>query len=1562
MAHNLTFEATPAASVSLACCQSLCDLLRELPLPSAAHEHSACLSSRAVNHQNLAAMHAQLEAALGAAKAQLAELVFPLETTPGTTPLTTPQAMSPLALHLSLKGVFGNAFIESNSLETIEPSLKTSLGFDDSLKLIDDCLQNTAEEYMSFNDTNDANDDYSSLGDRVKSRRQQETTPRRHDDAPAAAPTTPANHVTEERHVEKVKEKKEKKSREREKREPKTETKSHKNHSLDQIQSKDSLAAFEALVSRLMSDSVERDASDDASDDTDDERNDRIAFDLRIDARDLNHLMALSSKLKHANKAKEVEARLGPKLTSFLSLLTNKMIVWFSKFKESDDPTTPAETRETTHDDNPFWQLLVNASKMALNLMTARGMSSRVTLFEELLETVVNFVSFNLNSRTHVTSKSPGKKKAHALTTCATKRQVAHWTELLELLAEYLARNKGLNDSLVLMVTRSAMSALLLNAHELQLVAIQLLTHVFRAYPKHRQSLLEDLLNQFPRIPSLRAAKAHPQSALTRLVQALTTCLFSADERLTREAVSKQLTDCLHVISAFLSSFVKKCLSSSASSVASSCDVDLKALFDAFLQDLLHSLYSPQNSSSLLLIQILTKLLVTNLAQTNKSAPLQLKLHSVEFLANICAKFGQLLSNKDQIAADARETLDQLLGADEKRASLAQRLPDVLRMLNRFFVAERLAREKVIVCALWSKEQKASELGDRFFALFSDAKTTRDDARDDATDDAIDATTAQLLTKALELDVFATVSRLFDACLSHVTSSLSLTTNTTLRSRAMKSLSQILGQCTLERSTQLLARSDLQVAMRSALLDASTSVREATVDLIGRFVLQSRSLELCDKYADLIGERVLDTGVSVRKRVIKILREICVQFPQFEKCGEIQLRIMKRAHDEGEGIRKLVLDTVKDLWFRHAPKEDVAARVRSLLHVVRVTLQSEGQIDSLAQLLEQIVKGEEALACAQLIADHVVAHVLVEVSSATQRTRALEHLAAMSLVAVLARICPELLERHVDQLQSLLSLSCDHLVDIHLQKKLIQALELILRRAANPSPALLTRLEEDLCKQILQSSALILPNCVQCLAVVIEQHTRNERLARDLFAKFQAILLSRAQNKPKMLRAIYSLGLFLKHFPKRFQAALDAILDALFALVHNEHALNGHVDSDLTTCCLTSLGFIVESDPRVCLRAPTVQLYSRVLRAEGARDEQLARQVLQNFCNYLSESMMADEAGNSSIEWSRESLKQMASDDLDDSNSLQSQIIQQYLPLLLDNALATAAPTRRVACNVVHVIQSGGHVHPLQLVPHLIAMTTDDDATIRARADHVLHEIERKFHGFVAMKARAGIELAQQLCTRLQCRGFRLLDDTSGDVTSRLATLYHVICTNRQSRRGFVQQLLRSFEVTTDDDATDDASGDAPTTGDDAVGPVDRTQLMFEMVLFFPFSVCDEVLYILQQLECIQSVNATHCALLFRDLFGFQSEQEMDEKFDENYEQFARELREESHEAVLCRAQLIRRTHAALKKVFVVGFLRRLLKEFYLLKDEKILEYSPNEAKQWEKPIHRRHVSPFNAT
>lgn len=71
-----------------------------------------------------------------------------------------------------------------------------------------------------------------------------------------------------------------------------------------------------------------------------------------------------------------------------------------------------------------------------------------------------------------------------------------------------------------------------------------------------------------------------------------------------------------------------------------------------------------------------------------------------------------------------------------------------------------------------------------------------------------------------------------------------------IRTKAMKCLTMI-----VEADPSVLGKSDMQIGVNHSFLDHSTSVREAAVDLVGKFVL-SRP-ELIDKYYDMLSARIL---------------------------------------------------------------------------------------------------------------------------------------------------------------------------------------------------------------------------------------------------------------------------------------------------------------------------------------------------------------------------------------------------------------------------------------------------------------------------------------------------------------------------------------------------------------------------------------------------------------------------------------------------------------------------------------------------------------------------------
>jgi len=82
-----------------------------------------------------------------------------------------------------------------------------------------------------------------------------------------------------------------------------------------------------------------------------------------------------------------------------------------------------------------------------------------------------------------------------------------------------------------------------------------------------------------------------------------------------------------------------------------------------------------------------------------------------------------------------------------------------------------------------------------------------------------------------------------------------------IRTKAMKCLTMV-----VEADPAVLGRNDMQRGVRLSFLDQSTSVREAAVDLVGKFVL-SRP-ELIDKYYDMLSTRILVRSIFATLNIL----------------------------------------------------------------------------------------------------------------------------------------------------------------------------------------------------------------------------------------------------------------------------------------------------------------------------------------------------------------------------------------------------------------------------------------------------------------------------------------------------------------------------------------------------------------------------------------------------------------------------------------------------------------------------------------------------------------------
>ncbi|MEW5303660.1 MAG: hypothetical protein WDW36_006331 [Sanguina aurantia] len=145
-----------------------------------------------------------------------------------------------------------------------------------------------------------------------------------------------------------------------------------------------------------------------------------------------------------------------------------------------------------------------------------------------------------------------------------------------------------------------------------------------------------------------------------------------------------------------------------------------------------------------------------------------------------------------------------------------------------------------------------------------------------------------------------------------------------VRAKAIKALG-----AAIEFDPRVLLLSEVQAGVKGALADDSVLVREAAVELLGKYISSSPDLALM--YFDIISQASHDGGLAVRKRATRILWACVTQcgdaFPppggRHHPGGRRSLAvggsagpvILGRAGDAEESMRKLAADVCREMWF-----------------------------------------------------------------------------------------------------------------------------------------------------------------------------------------------------------------------------------------------------------------------------------------------------------------------------------------------------------------------------------------------------------------------------------------------------------------------------------------------------------------------------------------------------------------------------------------------------------------------------------------------------------------------
>uniref|UniRef100_A0A8D0FYJ8 Nipped-B protein n=1 Tax=Strix occidentalis caurina TaxID=311401 RepID=A0A8D0FYJ8_STROC len=1132
-----------------------------------------------------------------------------------------------------------------------------------------------------------------------------------------------------------------------------------------------------------------------------------------------------------------------------------------------------------TEDEERLWRDLImervtksaDACLTAINIMTSPNMPKAVYI-EDVIERAIQYTKFHLQNTLYpqydpvyrVDPHGGGVLSSKAKRAkCSTHKQrvivmlynkvcdiVSSLSELLEI--------QLLTDTTILQVSSMGITPFFVeNVSELQLCAIKLVTAVFSRYEKHRQLILEEIFTSLARLPtskrSLRNFRLNSSDTdgepmyiqmVTALVLQLIQCVVhlpptekdsNSEEESNKKVdqdvlITNSYETAMRTAQNFLSIFLKKCGSKQG-------EEDYRPLFENFIQDLLSTVNKPEWPAAELLLSLLGRLLVHQFS--NKSTEMALRVASLDYLGTVAARLRKdaVTSKMDQ--GSIARILKQVSGGEDEIQQLQKALLDYLDentetdaslVFSRKFYIAQWFRDTTMETEKAIKSQKDEDSSEGTHHA-KDVETTgqimhRAESRKTFLRSIIKTAPSQFSTLKMNSDTvdyedaclivrylasMRPFAQSFDIYLTQILRVLGENA-IAVRTKAMKCLSEVVAV-----DPSILARLDMQRGVHGRLMDNSTSVREAAVELLGRFVLCRP--QLAEQYYDMLIERILDTGISVRKRVIKILRDICIEQPTFPKITEMCVKMIRRVNDE-EGIKKLVNETFQKLWFTPTPHHDKEAMTRKILNITDVVAACRDTgYDWFEQLLQNLLKSEEDAsykpvkkACTQLV-DNLVEHILkYEESLSDSDNKGVNSgrlVACITTLFLFSKIRPQLMVKHAMTMQPYLTTKCSTQNDFMVICNVAKILELVVPLMEHPSETFLATIEEDLMKLIIKYGMTVVQHCVSCLGAVVNKVTQNYKFVWACFNRYYGALLklkSQHQedpnstiltaNKPALLRSLFTVGALCRHFDfdqEDFKGnskvnIKDKVLELLMYFTK-------HSDEEVQTKAIIGLGFAFIQHPSLMFEQEVKTLYNNILSDKNC-SVNLKIQVLKNLQTYLQEEDTRMQQADR--DWKKvakqEDLKEMG----DISSGMSSSIMQLYLKQVLEAFFHTQSSVRHFALNVIALTLNQGLIHPVQCVPYLIAMGTDPEPSMRNKADQQLVEIDKKYAGFIHMKAVAGMKMSYQVqqaintCPKDPVRGFRH-DESSSALCSHL---YSMIRGNRQHRRAFLISLLNLFDDT----------------------------------------------------------------------------------------------------------------------------------------------------------------------
>ncbi|CAA7031303.1 unnamed protein product [Microthlaspi erraticum] len=722
----------------------------------------------------------------------------------------------------------------------------------------------------------------------------------------------------------------------------------------------------------------------------------------------------------------------------------------------------------------------------------------------------------------------------------------------------------------------------------------------------------------------------------------------------------------------------------------------------------------------------------------------------------------------------------------------------------------------------------------------------------------------------LALGLNSSFSRGFDKILNMLLASLR-ENSPIIRAKALRAVGII-----VEADPEVLCDKRVQVAVEGRFCDSAISVREAALELVGRYIASHPDVGL--KYFEKVAERIKDTGVSVRKRAIKIIRDMCTSNPNFSEFTSACAEILSRISDDESSIQDLVCKTFYEFWFEEPSGHhtqfasdgssiplEVEKKTKQMVELLRRTSNHQllGTIIKRALALDFFPQATKAaginpvaLASVRRRCELMCKCLLEKILQVEEMSREEGEMQVLPYVLLLHAFClvdPGLCTpasdptKFVITLQPYLKSQVDSRIGAQLLESIIFIIDSALPLIRKLPLSVTEDLEQDLKNMIARHSFLtVVHACIRCLCSVSKLAGQGVSVVEYLLQFFFKRLEAQGSDNNQIARSLFCLGLLIRHG----NSLISTSDGRNFNLSSCLNVFKRHLrmeDFALKVRSLQALGFILIARPDYMLEEDIGKIIESALADEA--NGRMKMQALQNMYEYLLDAekqLASDKAGDNTVDPIEQGGHTVPVAAGAGDTNICGGIVQLYWDKILGRCLDFDDQIRQIALKIVEVVLRQGLVHPITCVPYLIALETDPLEANQKLAHHLLMNMHEKYPAFFESRLGDGLQMSftfmQSISQQKGSTNMPVKNDQTSTLTQArlgVSRIYKLIRGNRISRNKFMTSIVRKF--------------DNPTWSGSVI-----SFLMYctETLALLPFTSPDEPLYLVYSINRVIQIRA----------------------------------------------------------------------------------------------------------